>query len=119
MSEFVYFFRSTPAAQHAALGSPQSAQQSMQKWLAWIRELEAKGQLKHPGQPLAVTGKVVRGGDTPLVTDGPYAEAKDIVLGFIVIEAHDLEHAAQIAAGCPIAQAGGSVEVRPVMQLQF
>jgi hypothetical protein len=120
MSEFVYFFRSTPAAQQAAMGSPESAQQSMQKWLAWIRELEAKGQLKHPGQPLAGTGKVVRGdGAKQLVTDGPYAEAKDIVLGFIVIEARDLEHAAQIAAGCPIAQGGGSVEIRPVMQLQF
>jgi len=119
MSEFVYLFRSTPAAQQAAMGSPESAQKSMQTWLAWICELESKGQLKHPGQPLAGTGKVVRGGDKPLVTDGPYAEAKDIVLGFIVVEACDLEQAAEIAAGCPIAQGGGAVEVRPVMQLQF
>jgi hypothetical protein len=120
MSEFVYLFRSTPAAQQAALGAPEAAQKSMQKWLAWIRELEAKGQLKHPGQPLAGTGKVVRGGDNKLlVTDGPFAEAKDIVLGFIVVEARDLEHAAEIATGCPMVHGGGAVEIRPVMQLQF
>jgi hypothetical protein len=119
MSEFVFLFRSTPDAQQAAMGSPDSAQKSMQTWLAWIRDLEAKGQLKHPGQPLAGTGKLVRGGDKQLITDGPYAEAKDIVLGFIVIQARDLDHAAEIATGCPIAQGGGSVEVRPVMQLQF
>lgn len=51
------------------------------------------------------------------VTDGPYVETKDLVLGFNLIEARDLDHAAHIAAGCPIAQGGGSVEVRRVMAM--
>jgi hypothetical protein len=113
MSQFVFLFRSTEAAQQEALGTPERAQQSLQTWLAWIRELEANGHLKERGQPLERTGKVVRG-DRP-VTDGPYVEAKDIVLGFLLIEARDLDHAAEIAAGCPIALGGGSVEVRGVM----
>ena len=113
MSEFVYLFRSTEARQAEAMGTPELAQKSLQVWLAWIRELEANGHLKNPGQPLALQGKVVRG-PSQLISDGPYAEAKDLVLGFMIVEARDLAHAAHIARGCPIAIAGGSVEVRPV-----
>jgi len=64
------------------------------------------------GEPVKRTGKVVSG---KLVTDGPYAEAKDIVLGFIVVEARDLAEATELSRACPIAIGGGSVEVRPVM----
>lgn len=113
MSEFVYLFRTSEAKQHEAMGTPERAQKSLQVWLAWIRELEANGHLKDPGQPLALQGKVVRG-PNQVISDGPYAEAKDLVLGFMIVEARDLTHAAQIARGCPIAVAGGSVEVRPI-----
>jgi hypothetical protein len=85
----------------------------MKVWLSWLRELESNGHLKSPGQPLATTGKVVRG-PSGLITDGPFAEAKDLVLGFMVIEARDLEQAVELAKGCPMAQGGGSVEIRPV-----
>ena len=98
------------------MGTLERAQQSMQTWLAWIRDLEAKGHLKDPGQPLGHTGKVVRGKDRT-VTDGPYAEAKDLVLGFIIVRARDLAQAAELAGGCPMVEGGGSVEVRPVMTL--
>jgi hypothetical protein len=114
MAEFVFLFRSSPQAQQAAMGTPEQAQQSLQRWLAWVHSLEENGYLKSRGQPLDRGGKVVRGAT---VTDGPYVEAKDMVLGFNIIEARDLEHAAQIAAGCPIAQAGGAVEVRPIMAM--
>ena len=115
MSEFVMLFRTSEAARQAAMGTPEKAQRAMQAWLEWIRGLEAKGQLKHPGQPLAPAGKVVRGADK-LVTDGPHVEAKDLVLGFIVVEAGDLDEAAELAKGCPMLAGGGSVEVRPVGQ---
>lgn len=113
MSEFVYLFRSGEAQQREAMGTPERAQKSMQVWLTWLREMEAQGHLKNPGQPLTMQGKVVRG-PNPVISDGPYAEAKDLVLGFMIIEARDLTHAAQLARGCPIALGGGSVEVRPV-----
>ena len=115
MSEFVYLFRSTEAEQREAMGTPERAQRSLQTWLAWIRDLEAKGHLKDPGQPLDRAGAVVRG-KQKVVTDGPYAETKDLVLGFIVIEAKDLEQAVELAKGCPIVEGGGSVEVRAVMK---
>ena len=116
MSEFVLLFRATEAEQREAMGTPERPQQSLQTWLAWIRDLEAKGHLKERGQPLEMTGTVVRG-KKKVVTDGPYAEAKDLLLGFIVIEARDLAEAAEISKGCPIVEGGGSVEIRPVGKL--
>jgi hypothetical protein len=113
MSEFVYLFRSTEEAQPGAMGTPEQAQRSMEAWLAWIRRLEDAGHLRSAGQPLERTGSVVRKG---MVTDGPYAESKEIVLGFIVVEAKDMAQAVELAKGCPmVLGGGGDVEVRPVM----
>ncbi len=51
-----------------------------------------------------------------LVTDGPFAETKEALGGFYVIEADSPEEAEQIAARVPSARMGGTVEVRPVVQ---
>jgi hypothetical protein len=113
MGEFVFLFRASEAGRREAMGTPERAQKSLQAWLAWIRDLEAKGHLKNRGLPLEPAGKVVRG-QKRVVTDGPYAEAKDLVLGFLVIEARDLAQAVELSTGCPIVEGGGSVEIRPV-----
>jgi hypothetical protein len=118
MSEFVYLFRSSEAERRDAIGTPERAQRSLQAWLAWIRELEAKGHLKNPGQPIAPAGKVVRG-KKKVVTDGPYVEGKDMVLGFIIVEARDLAQAVELATGCPMLEGSGSVEIRPVEALML
>jgi hypothetical protein len=115
MSEFVFLFRASEADRRENMGTPERAQKSMQAWLAWIRDLEAKGHLKSPGQPLDTTGKLVR--SKRVVTDGPFAEAKDLVLGFMVVEARDLAEAVELSHGCPILQGSGAVEVRPVARL--
>ena len=115
MSEFVLLFRSTAEESQQAMGTPERARQSMRTFLAWVRELEAKGHLKDPGQPLGRSGKVVRGKDK-VVTDGPYAEA-DLVLGFMVIQARDMAEALALAAKCPIVEGGACVEIRPVMKV--
>jgi hypothetical protein len=114
MSEFVYLFRIGDAAQRDAMGTPERAQQSMQRWLAWMNALETGGHLKNRGLPLERDGKVVRGRKR-LVTDGPYTESKDLVAGFIVVEARDLAEATELARGCPMLEGEGSVEIRPVM----
>lgn len=113
MSEFVLLFRANEADQREHMGTPELAQQSMQAWLAWVRDLETKGHLKDPGRPLDVSGRVIRG-ERKVVTDGPYAEAKDLLLGFMVIEARDLAQAVELSTGCPMLDGSGSVEVRPV-----
>lgn len=114
MSDFVFLLRSSEDDYQQAMGTPERAERSLQAWMKWIAELAADGHLKNPGLPLERTGKTVRG--KPLqVTDGPFTESKDIVLGFIVIAARDLEHALELAARCPIVLGGGAVEVRPVI----
>jgi hypothetical protein len=57
----------------------------------------------------------VRGGKV-LVTDGPFAETKEQLLGFILIEARDHDDAVEVASKIPLARLG-SVEVRPIMNL--
>jgi hypothetical protein len=116
MKDFLFLFRATEAGAREAMGTPEAAQRSLQTWLAWIHELETAGHLKERGHPMDRDGRVVRGKDK-LVTDGPYVEAKDIVLGFIVVAAASLDEAVRLAGGCPIVQGGGSVEVRPVATL--
>jgi hypothetical protein len=111
MSEFVFLFRSSEEDRRQHMGTPEKAQKTIQAWLAWLRDLEAKGLVKSYGKPLETAGKVVR---RKSVTDGPFAETKDIVLGFITVEAKDLPEAARIAQGCPFIAGEGSVEVRPV-----
>ena len=56
----------------------------------------------------------VQDGQT-LVTDGPFADTKEVFGGFYLIEADDLDQATEIAARIPAARIGGSVEIRPVI----
>jgi hypothetical protein len=112
MSEFLYLYRGGRRGQ-----TPEKSQQTTQKWLNWMKELTTSGNLKDPGQPLEEEGKVVNGKGA--ITDGPYAEAKDLVGGFTLVEADSLQRAAQLAGGCPILEVGGSVEIRPVMKMDM
>jgi hypothetical protein len=113
MSEFVYLYRGGENGR-----SPERAQQIMQKWMAWMKDLAAKGHLKDQGQPLERTGKVVKGTQKS-VTDGPFTEAKDVVGGYTLVEAKDLDEAVELSKGCPIFEADGAVEVRPVMKFSM
>lgn len=118
MSEFILLYRATTDARRESMGTPERAQQSMQKWLGWMRDLETRGHLKDAGQPLDGGGKVVRGTSKDVV-DGPYAETKDLIGGYSIVKADTIEQAAELAKGCPILDGGGSVEVRPVMQMNI
>ncbi len=110
MSEFTYLFRGREVSP-----SPEQMQKTMEKWMAWFKELGENGHMKDPGHPLEHTGKVVKG-KQKAVMDGPYAEAKDVIGGYVVIEAKDLAQATELSKGCPILDVGGSVEVRPIQK---
>jgi hypothetical protein len=113
MSDFVYLYRGGEAGR-----SPERAQQTMQKWMTWLKELADKGHIKDRGQPLERAGKLVTG-KTKAVTDGPFAEAKDAIGGYTLIDARDLDQAVELSKGCPIFEVDGQVEVRPVMKLNM
>ena len=112
MSEFVFLYRGGQPMP----GSPEQAQQQMQKWMGWLKNLTEQGHVKDPGHPLDRAGKLVKGKEKTII-DGPFAEAKDVVGGYTLVQANDLAHAAQLSLGCPIFDVGGSVEVRPVMKM--
>ena len=85
-------------------------QRQMEKWRTWIAEGFQKGWMVDPGDALTQEGRVVK--PKQVVVDGPFAEAKEIVGGYSIIQADSIEAAVQYAKGCPALQSGGSVEVR-------
>jgi len=111
MSEYLFLYRggSRPT-------SPQDAQTVMQQWMTWLQDLAKRGHVKDQGQPLEPVGKVVTGKEK-MITDGPFAETKDLVGGYTLISARDLDEAAELSKGCPIFDRGGAVEVRPIMKM--
>jgi len=113
MSEFVYLYRGGERGR-----SPERMQEMMQKWMAWLKGLAAKGHVKDQGHPLERSGKLVKG-KQKTATDGPFAEAKDVVGGYTLIEALDLEQAVELSKGCPIFEVEGAVEVRPIMKMNM
>ena len=97
---------------------PQELERLNAAHLALNEELIASGPFieAEPLQPAAATTCVrVQGGRTS-VTDGPFAETKEQVAGFYLIEARDLNEAIQVAARFPSAPYG-TVEVRPCREL--
>ncbi|MBA2685559.1 MAG: transcription initiation protein [Gemmatimonadaceae bacterium] len=112
MSDFLYLYRGGDSNR-----TPEDMQKSMHKWMAWFEDLGASGKLKAGGEPLDRTGKVVTKRTT--VIDGPYAEVKDLVGGFSIVTAKDIDEAASLASGCPIFDIGGFVEVRPILQMSM
>lgn len=115
MSEYMYLFRGgdVPEAQR----SPENMQAHMQKWLDWIRSLRQQGKFI-AGQPLQNGGQVVAG-IAKVITDGPFAEGKEIVGGYLIVRAADLPEAVEICKGCPIFEHGGTVEVRTIQPLNL
>src|SRR5215471_17334846 len=114
MSQFMYIFRGGGYATPGLL-SPSELQQHLAKWNAWTNALLKAGRQvgAHPLEYPA-SGKTVRGRER-VVTDGPYAESKDLVSGTLVVEAETIAEATELARGCPILEFDGSVEVRPVL----
>ncbi len=115
MTNYMFLFRGGDHAR--AKASPEDMQQHLKKWGAWFEALGKKGQY-HGGQPLDEQGKVLSGTKKTL-TDGPFAEAKDMVGGYALISAETLDHAVEIARGCPIFEHDGTLEVRPVREMKL
>ena len=96
--------------------SPEAWQAELQKWNHWIGGIAAQGKLVG-GEALMPGGRTLTG-TGQLLTDGPYTEGKEIVSGYLVLQALDLDEAAQLAQGCPVFESQGKVEVRPVINFE-
>lgn len=96
--------------------SPEEMQAHMGKWMAWIDKL-AKNEQYVSGEPLLPGGKLLSGSAGKNVTDGPFTEGKEVVGGFFIIKAKDIEEAVAISKEYPDYELGGTVQVRQVMKM--
>jgi len=114
MKEFMMIFRSEPNAWGNL--SPEQMQASTKKWQDWIGGIAAQEKFVSTNR-LGFSGKTIKPNDVTI--DGPYAELKEIVGGYMVVKAKNLEDAVQMAKGCPTISIGGSVEIRDVMEINL
>jgi len=114
MKDFLYLFIGGHEAN--ATRSPEEMQQNMERWMTWIGGMQKAGVYKG-GDPLEAEARTIAGADR-VVTDGPFAEAKEVVGGYILLTVKDMDAAIEHARGCPIYEDGGRVEIRPVMHIE-
>jgi len=87
-------------------------------WQKWMGELSQEGQLID-GLPLAMQGKVVEN-KGEIITDGPFAEGAELVGGYLIVSAKNLNEATEISKGCPIFEYKGStIEIREILSLDM
>ncbi len=108
MSKFMFVYRGGHEGMDCA--PPEQMQQVMQLWMDWIQEGMEAGWMLDGGDGLKPEGAVVNADLS--VTDGPFAESKELVGGYSMVQAPDLTTAIELAKGSPITKAGGTVEVR-------
>jgi hypothetical protein len=95
--------------------SSDAQQAHMGKWFAWVEKLQKENRYVS-GEALLPGGKTIKG-SKKVITDGPYAEGKEVVGGYFVVNAKDLNEATEMAKACPDYELGGVVEVREVMKI--
>jgi hypothetical protein len=109
-SEYLLLFRGTDW--HKGL-SAEEIQEVVKQMYAWLDRLTAAGKAK-AGKPLFPEGKVVSQKKGRSVADGPFAESKEAIGGFFLLEVESIDEAAEIAKDFPGLNYGASGEVRPV-----
>jgi hypothetical protein len=115
MKEFMMLFRN----EKQDAGQRPSAEQMqavMKQWQDWIGGIAAQGKYSGTNR-LNSEGKTLKPGN--VIIDGPYAEVKEMVGGYLVVKADTLDEAIEMAKGCPNLIYGGSVEVRSVMTIDY
>ena len=102
MAKFLFIYRESTVSHSQP--SPEEMQDLQAAWYAWMQKFSSA--IVPGGDGLKHSGRVVKAG---LVTDGPYVEAKEIVVSFAIIQADDYDEAVAIARECP---PGHTIEIR-------
>lgn len=93
--------------------TPEMIQTVIQKYNNWAEKLGKEGRLKDCQKLREELGRNMVGfGSKQVVTDGPYAETKEVIGGYWVITAKDYDEAVKLASDCPTLEFGGRIEVR-------
>jgi hypothetical protein len=113
MDEYIIIMR-LDLITKGAQPSPEQMQIYMKMYHDWVEEIAARNQFVG-GKGLSTEGRVVKPGNA--VTDGPYAELKEAVAGFIIVKAKNFDDALEMAQRCPILQGENTVEVRKIVSV--
>lgn len=113
-ASYLLVFRETTPERYAEM-SRDERQAALERWNAWCDTLAAEGRVQG-GNTLAPEGRVVSAAAGVRPLDGPFAETKELIGGYILLTAASLEEATAIAETCPNLPFGMAVEVRPVAQ---
>ena len=108
MKEYLLVFRAVEGANRRETAS---AAANMELWKNWIGSIAQQGKFLG-GQPLQAGGRLMTTGG---VTDAPFAEGKEVLNGYVMINAADYDEAVSLSKGCPIFADNGSLEVRGEM----
>src|SRR5215831_4014315 len=95
--------------------SQEELQELISQNKSWFERLTARGKAK-PGRALERTGVTISGNNGRFVTDGPFAESKEAIGGYLVLDVETIEEAIAIAQSSPSLAYGGSIEVRPLAE---
>jgi hypothetical protein len=109
-SEYMLLFRSANWDYGLSL---EEMQKIMDRTYAWFERLREEGKFK-AAQPLFDESKIVTGKTRRIVTDGPFAESKETIGGYLILNVRTMEEAVEIAQGWPLLDYGSTLEVRPV-----
>ena len=94
--------------------SDEELQEVLGRVMGWFDGVSKAGKVKG-GQPLARSGKIVSGKNGRVVADGPFAESKEVIGGYLMLDVETLDEALAIAKSFPCLQYDISVEVRPLL----
>ena len=113
MTEFALIFRNEPTPNFKP--SQEQLQEILKEWGAWFEKMGANEQIVNMGSRLSSEGRTVNANNS--ISVGPYAEVKEIITGYIVVRAENIDGATEIAKGCPILKVGGNVEIRTTIKM--
>lgn len=96
--------------------SPRDMEEITQAHMAWAEKLVANGHFIS-GDGLQENGALIIGKDC-IIKDGPYLETKEIIGGYYLLHAENLETVVALAKECPCHLWGGTTEIRPIMEME-
>jgi hypothetical protein len=109
MKEFVMIVRLEEVPEVKFL--PDEMQAGMAVWEKWMDDIISKNILASRGNRLGKDGRTIRNGK--VITNGPFAEIKEIIGGYLIIRANSIDEAAEIAKEAPLV-GFGSIEIRSI-----
>jgi hypothetical protein len=114
LKEFILLFRG--GSERIKDQSPEEFLAHMEQWKKWLSDL-GRDRKVVAAQPLIAAGRHIVGKER-IVVDGPFAEGKEILGGYLICKAATYDEAVAIANGCPVLDIDGIVEVREIAGME-